>query len=59
MARPTRGEWQVNRQLAETPRSAPRPYRQPPRPLPLLRVLRWIGGSLLAVLVLGEVLRMV
>lgn len=58
MARPTRSEWQVNRQLAETPRSAPRPYRVL-RSLPVLQAARWIGGGLLAVLVLGEVLRMV
>lgn len=58
MARPTRSEWQVNRQLAETPRSATRPYRVR-RSLPVLQAARWIGGSLLAVLALGEVLRMV
>lgn len=58
MARATRSEWQVNRQLAETPRARALPV-QDRRALPVLQVARWIGGGLLAVLVLGEVLRMV
>lgn len=58
MARMNRSEWQANRQLAETPRSAPRPYRVR-RSLPVLQAARWICGGLLAVLVLWEVLRMV
>lgn len=45
MARPTRSEWQVNQLMAATPRAPARPYRKPPRQLPLLRVLRWIGGA--------------
>lgn len=45
MARPTRSEWQVNQLMAATPRNPRRPYRQLPRQLPLLRVLRWMAGA--------------
>lgn len=58
MARPTRSEWQVNRQLAETHRLA---RSLPPAcpALPLSRVLGWVGAGVLALLVIGEVVCMV
>lgn len=58
MARPTRSEWQVNRQLAETPRlDRSLPPTSPA--LPLSRVLGWVGAGVLALLVIGEVVCMV
>ena len=45
MARINRSEAVANQLMAATPRTPARPYRQPPRQLPLLRVLRWIGGA--------------
>lgn len=60
MARPTRSEWAANAALADTPRpSHPRPYQKAPPRWPLSRVLGWVGAMVLALLVIGEVVRMV
>ena len=45
MARINRSEAVANQLMAATPRTPARPYRQPPRQLPLLRVLRWMAGA--------------
>ena len=44
MARINRSEAVTNQLMAATPRAPARPYRKPPRRLPLLRVLRWMAG---------------
>ena len=58
MARSVRSEWQVNQELASTPRPVTRihPAR---RTLPLSRVLGWMVGAVVLVVTITEVLPLV
>ena len=56
MARINRSEAVANQLMAATPRASARPYRQPPRQLPLLRVLRWMAGAVVVAAALHYVL---
>ena len=58
MARSVRSEWQVNRELASTPRPVTR-MRPARRTLPLSRVLGWMVGAVVLVVTITEVLPLV
>ena len=58
MARSVRSEWQVNQQLASTPRPVTR-MRPARRTLPLSRVLGWMVGAVVLVVTITEVLPLV
>ena len=58
MARSVRSEWQVNQELASTPRPVTR-MRPARRTLPLSRVLGWIVGAVVLVVTITEVLPLV
>ena len=58
MARSVRSEWQVNQELASTPRPVTR-MRPARRTLPLSRVLGWMVGALVLVVTITEVLPLV
>ena len=54
MARINRSEWSVNQAMAATPRT---PVRMRParRTLPLSRVLGWMAGAVVLVVIIKEV----
>ena len=54
MARINRSEWSVNQQLASTPRPVTR-MRPARRTLPLSRVLGWMVGAVVLVVIIKEV----
>ena len=58
MARSVRSEWQVNQELASTPRPVTR-MRPARRTLPLSRVLGWMVGPVVLVVTITEVLPLV
>ncbi len=58
MARSVRSEWQVNQELASTPRPVTR-MRPARRTLPLSRVLGWMVGAVVLVVTITEVLPLV
>ena len=58
MARSVRSEWQVNQELASTPRPVTR-MRPARRTLPLSRVLGWMVGAVVLVVIITEVLPLV
>ena len=53
MARINRSEAVANQLMAATPRAPARPYRKPPRRLPLLR---WMAGAVVVAAALHYVL---
>ena len=58
MVRSVRSEWQVNQELASTPRPVTR-MRPARRTLPLSRVLGWMVGAVVLVVTITEVLPLV
>ena len=58
MARSVRSEWQVNQELASTPRPVTR-MRPARRTLPLSRVLGWMVVAVVLVVTITEVLPLV
>ena len=58
MARSVRSEWQVNQELASTPRPVTR-MRPARRTLPLSMVLGWMVGAVVLVVTITEVLPLV
>lgn len=54
MARSVRSEWQVNQELASTPRPVTR-MRPARRTLLLSRVLGWMAGAVVLVVIIKEV----